>query len=334
MAAQPMRQKPPGPPLWLSVPLLVVGIVAFVVSVAGVSDALVHSIYDAPMFHAPGTEQLKCEPGLYAFYVENGSGNISAGSIRVTGPEPANTTVPVQTTSTVQSFSNAGTSFSGNLVFNVTATGTYSITVGSGPADVIVAPTLAAAAERNLGWALGLIAGALAALAGLILLIVGLVQRSRARKIARQFPGPVWGGPPVGPWGPAGTPSPPGGPWGPPGAPSPRGEPWGPPGAPTAPGWPTAPVWPREPSAPGGQPGWSPPGQPNPWPQPTQPIEPTEPTQPGTSAPPGQPYAWPQPDPAPPAPPPDPGASPESGSRPEPVGWPQPSAKPQSPSAP
>jgi len=275
--AVPTRQ-PPGPPLWLSVPMFVVGIAVFVISVAAVTTSILHSIYDAPVFHAPGSEQLHCQPGLYAFYVEQGGGNISVGSIEVRGPAPAQTILPVKPSSTSFSFPKNGATFSGDLEFNVTASGTYSISVSSGPAAVVVAPTLTSAAESHLGWALGVVAGGLVALAGLILFIVGLVQRSKSRRAARQFAGQAWGGPPGGPWGPPGAPpgtpwGPPGTPWGPPGAPP--GTPWGPPGAPPGTPWgpPTGPTPPT---------GWPPPPPPDPAANPE-------------SGPKPDPVGWPQP---------------------------------------
>ncbi len=304
----------PGPALWLSILLLVLGVAGVVASAVGVGTAVMHSIVDAPVLTSPGKEQVACRTGTYLLYVESGSSSLSAttSSVTVTGPGGEN--VPVETEATSQSFSKEGGRFSGQLGFVTSTAGTYTVTVHTSGASVIVAPSFTTAAQENLGWIIGIFVSGILAVVGLVLLIVGIVRRSRAK---RAFPyGGSWGAPPGPAWPP------------PPGAP--QGGPW--PGAPQGPGWPSQPGAP--PGGWTGQPGWAPP------PNAAPPIAPPSPWAPPPNvAPP--PQGWPGTPPPPPGPPgtgagvPPPSA-PSSGApgddprrgQPDPSGWPRPSDKP------
>ncbi len=130
--------------------------------------------------------------------------------------------------------------------------------------------------ERLGKWVAGAAAiGGLMFVVGLVLLIVVLVRRSRAKR-ARLAP-PSWGPPPPG-WGPPGSQPPPPG-WGPPGTQPP--PPPSPPGGWGAPGHtPPSPVEP--PST-----GWAPPSSSPPPPPGWNPAPPSDPSAPYPPAPPG-----------------------------------------------
>jgi hypothetical protein len=125
----------------------------------------------------------------------------------------------------------------------------------------------------HLGWSV--LIGVVSFTAGLALLVITLVRRSRARRqralaSARTAgppygngpygPGPYggagWGTPPQPQWGPPGSPPPPQPQWGPPGSPPPPQPQWGPPGSspPTAPPAAQPPHDPPPPTDPWGNP--------------------------------------------------------------------------------
>jgi hypothetical protein len=319
MAASPNSTvRRPGPALWLSILLLVLGVAGVVASAFGIGTAVLHSIVDAPVLTSPGKEQVVCRAGTYLLYVENGSNSLSATTASVTVTGPGGENVPVETEATSQSFKKNGEQFSGELGFITSTAGTYTVSVHTSGASVLVAPSFTTAAQENIGWIVGIFVSGILALVGFVLLIVGIVRRSRAKR-AVPYGGP-WGGPPGSAWPPQ-----PGGP---------QGGAW--PGAPQGPGWPS------QPGAPTGgwtgQPGWAPP--PNAPPPPAAPPSPWG--QPPNVAP--SPQGWPANPPPPPGPPgsgagfPPPSApgsggpvSPEGDTRqapPDPSGWPRPSDKP------
>ncbi|HXY44334.1 MAG TPA: hypothetical protein VEH29_09105 [Acidimicrobiales bacterium] len=247
MAAQPVpRSRTPGPSLRLSIPLLVLGIVGAIVSFTALGRALLHSISNAPVMTSPGSEQVSCRPGTYVLYVESGTTSLAATAASVTVTGPSGQSVPVQLEPAAETISRSGVRFSGDVGFVVTTAGSYAVTVHTAGADVVVAPSFTTTARENIGWVFGLLASLLIGLVGFVLLVMGLVQRSRAKKQLSGYGGGAWGGPP-GPGWPAPAP-PPGGGW--------QGQPgWSPP--PAQPGWPP-PQWPP-PQGPPAEQGWPPP---------------------------------------------------------------------------
>jgi hypothetical protein len=285
MAWSPTRPKPPGPPLAVAIPLLVVGVLVAIVSVVALASAILRSVSNASTLTGPGSKTVVCRSGVYLFYTESGSNVLNQGSVAVTGP--GGTAVAVETETAAESVRKNGARYSGELGFTAVHSGTYVVTLSASGVTLVVAPSFGNSARQNLGWAAGVGLGLLATLAGLILLIVASVRRSGARKQAAQYAADGWIGgqgvglgpvPQAGPQG-YGWSAPPGAQVGPPGwsppagPPAPPSGPWARPPAPTGPppGWPGGP---GESSGPAAGPGQSP-GQSGSWPQPSS--KPTNP---------------------------------------------------------
>jgi hypothetical protein len=256
MAAPPMsRPRAPGPSLRLSIPLLALGVVAAIVAGVGLANGLVHTLDNATLVSGPGTVQVQCRAGSYLLYVESGTPSVSGApsSVVVTAPDGA--TVPLQAQAATETVTRYGQRFSGQLGFNVVNPGSYTVALHTAGADLVVAPSFTTIARENLGWDILLLVGLLVGLTGLVLLIIGLVQRSRAKKRMAAYGGNPWGGPPGGGWCPQpGWQPPPG--WQ---APPPTG--WQTQaGAPTQPGAQAQPGAPAQPApqGPPGQPGSAP----------------------------------------------------------------------------
>lgn len=251
--------RPAGPRLRVSLAVLLFGVIAVVVAFIGLGEALVHTVSDAAILSSPGSESVNCKPGSYVLYVESGSPPLptAPGSVVVTSPGGMN--VPLELQSRSETVTRGGARFSGKVSFSASTSGSYTITVRASGITVLVAPSFTTIARENLGWVVLLVAGFLATLTGLVLVIVGAVRRSRERRQAVVYgPGPFGGGP-SGPWHQGGPPwaGPPPGPWSSPPA-------WPPPPPPAGQSWPNAPVWSPAPTE-------QPPDQPEGWPRPSPP---------------------------------------------------------------
>ncbi len=252
-----------GPGLRLSVPVLVLGIIAVVVAFVGLGEALVHTVSDATVLTSPATEKVECGPGSYVLYVESGSPALPTAPGDVVVTSPAGLDVSLQLQPRGESVNRGGERFSGQVSFDVTVSGAYTVTVRPSGVTLLVAPSFPTIARDNLGWVILLLAGLLSSLTGLVLLIVGVVRRSRARRQAALYGGGPYGGGPAGPWQPPGLPWPVAPP--PPGAGDGRPA-WPPPPPPGQAGWAERPE--RSPPPP-----HDPPQGPAGWPRPSPPAD-------------------------------------------------------------
>jgi hypothetical protein len=116
------KPKPPGPPLALSIPLLLVGVVAAIVSFFGLGSALLRSISGAETMTSPGSMEVVCRTGAYVLYVESGSGSLNQTGLTVTSPDGA--IVPIEHEPATESITTGGVEYSGSLGFSATESGT------------------------------------------------------------------------------------------------------------------------------------------------------------------------------------------------------------------
>jgi hypothetical protein len=70
------------------------------------------------------------------------------------------------------------------VAFRVSSPGDYTVRIAAARGEVVIARSLADAVRSRVGWVAGIPIGGLVFLIGLVLLIVAIVQRSRARKAA------------------------------------------------------------------------------------------------------------------------------------------------------
>jgi hypothetical protein len=221
----------------------VVGVIAAIASFVVLGEVLVNTVSGASVLTSPGSEQVSCRTGTYLLYVESGTDLLSTGTGAISVSGPGGESVPLTLESTTESISRNGVEFSGQVGFAANHEGTYTITVRTPGTSLVVAPSFTTTASQNLGWVVGALVSLLAALTGFILLVVGLVKRSRAKKQMANLGGGPWGAPPGAPppgWQPGPPPPPPPGwPYAPPGAPPPGWQPGPPPPPPPAePRWP------------------------------------------------------------------------------------------------
>lgn len=227
----------------MTLPVLLAGVAAFVAGIVIFVNALA-LLLGAPVFSTPGSEQVHCGTGTYVIYAKSNGLASQAGEVSVTSPSGA--TVRVSPDRQVETLTFDGSQFTGALQFDATKAGTYLVTIRSSGGPVAVTRSLSSLATANIGPIFLILAGFLTGVAGLILLVLGLVRRSR---VARHPPGDgqpggwasaggSWQGSaqpgtaPPGWWPPPGQPQ-----WPPPSVPPPPPAPPPPPG-PASPGWP------------------------------------------------------------------------------------------------
>lgn len=110
-------------------------------------------------------------------------GNVQPGDITVTGP--SGPVVVSGTGSSVNTVGDGTQLFAEIATFDPPTSGTYTIEITTAGSLVAVAPSLSSAA-KGLAWIAAIVIGGLIALLGVILLIVGAVQRSSSRKKQRE----------------------------------------------------------------------------------------------------------------------------------------------------
>ncbi len=309
-------------PVWLGIVVLVVGVGGSVVWFVTGAVGLVNRINDLPRVPVPGQATLHLSSGKYRIYAEYSGATADPDPADGLGPvsvtDPSSEPVEVNSTDIDETYSVGP--HEGRLIgtFVVAAAGSYNIstTADSGLGQQMVlaiskGPALFSTSTLS-AFLYALALGAISALIGVVLLVVGLVRRGRWRRAQMASVAPTWMPPGPGPYGaPPGT-----GPYGaPPGSPSFGSPPWGaPPGA----GAPWAPPAGPPAGGPGVPPGAMPPTAPPPpfpppdFPPPAPPITPGATPTPGLTAPESPPITPPGWDLPPDRPEPDrPGAEPD-----------------------
>jgi hypothetical protein len=282
VAADQKRVSPAG--YWIGGGILAVGcgiaIVWFVVTIVGLVDAP----NDFERIAVPGSEVVTLAEGDWTIYYESASNrdwSYGVPSVDVTGPNGRS--ISPQYSSNTYTYDVGGNHGEALYEFHASTPGAYTIetsTVGepglrSGDQIAVGRPLFDGGRIAGIVGSLAL--GAVSFLIGLVVLIVTIVRRSRARRRPTNAPyqPPYGGGPYGGPYGGAYGGAPP----------APSG--WGPSPGPPAPGWSppsnAPPAWP--PPAPGSPP----------WPAPG-----TTPPAPDDSRPPPGSSPWPAPDDRPP----------------------------------
>jgi hypothetical protein len=195
LTPQPAPVKPRGKGAIITgIVLLVAGLLAFVGGFIGVGLSAADLVKD---FGSPQTTPTTISRQLtagttYAIYEASVSGtgtqsdplfgNVLTEDITVTGPGGIN--VPVQDPgTTVQTYDSNGERFGAVATFDPPTTGTYTVEVKTLGSTVVLAPSFTAFARAAV-WGILILLGVLLGIVGLILLIVGLVRRSKSRKQA------------------------------------------------------------------------------------------------------------------------------------------------------
>ena len=182
----------PGPKLWLSLVTIMLGIAVAVASVVVIVVNVSHDIL-GPTYAVPSTISLHLGTGTHIILERTGtqnsfdagtrSVNLDPSQIDVVGPSGER--VRVRYTSGTESITRPNGTYVSAVEFDVRRSGNYRVGIrASRPGLVMVQQSIGEVASRSVIWALGIGLGALLVLAGLIMFIVGIVRRSKAKQLA------------------------------------------------------------------------------------------------------------------------------------------------------
>lgn len=238
----PAKTKQPGPPLWLSMLVFVIGAV-----LAGVGGFLAFTgafeALTAESFELPGSQQRDLEPGEYDVYASTGSitnigatSDVQASEITVTNIATGET-ISVRNQNVYISLNRQTTSYVAVGIFTVDEAGTYEIDITSSASErAVVGRSVLSSWEQVRVPLVMLGFGSLLTLVGVVMIVIGIVRRGRAKKAQRAYPGAAnWQNPATA------QPSQPGFPAAPPPGPA-HGAPTAPPAPPPAPSTPQTPT--------------------------------------------------------------------------------------------
>ena len=165
---------------------MVLGAALGVLSVVMVTLPLLKLVRDAPSVTTPGSVTLRLDKGLYKVFEPTGPGAggtpISAAGVRVT--DASGRPVAVTDADANEVITRGGRRYSSAVSFRVADPGAYTVRIADNRGDAVITRSLADAVRSRVGWVAGIPIGGLLFLIGLVLLVVGIVRRSGARKAA------------------------------------------------------------------------------------------------------------------------------------------------------
>jgi hypothetical protein len=113
----------------------------------------------------------------YGVYEEKGTTKVPVSDVSVTAAD--GTTLAVKASDAAEVKGEGGQTFTEVANFTIGTSGSFTIKVATEGAVVAVAPSVATEA-KGFAWIVGVVVGPLLGLVGLIVLIVGFVQRSKS----------------------------------------------------------------------------------------------------------------------------------------------------------
>lgn len=192
-----------GPSLVASLVVLGLGIAVAVAGGVGMAVAFGRTVLGSEAVALPAHLQRHFGTGTYEVYQrtdgDTGGDGFTFSNNRSTTLTPADVTVTgADGVQIAAAFANGpdetirrgSAHYTGAVVFDIPRSGDYTVDVrrDSGLPEVIVTRSLGGAFKAAARWLVLLVLGALAAIVGLVMLIVGIVRRNRA-----SGPGPTYG---------------------------------------------------------------------------------------------------------------------------------------------
>ncbi len=181
----------PGPKLWLSILTIVlgvaIGVTSVVVFVVNISHEILGSTYPIPstisLHLGTGTQTILERTGGQSSF--DARSNISLDPSQVDVEGPSGERVPVTYASNAETLSRPNGTYVSALQFNARRSGNYRLHFrGTTPRLVMVQRPIGDVARRSAVWFLGIALGGVLVLAGIVMLIVGIVRRSKAKQLA------------------------------------------------------------------------------------------------------------------------------------------------------
>ena len=186
MDVPPQRPPKPRPRLGLAIGLIVLGIALGILSFVMVTLPLLRLVKEAPTLATPGSVTLHLNKGLYKVFeptgtVTNAVTPIHAADVNVSGPSEG---IPVSDTDPNENITRGKSRYASAAAFRVSTPGVSTVRIAGAHGEVLIVRSLADAVRSRVGWVAAIPIGGLFFLIGLVLLIVGIVRRSRAKRAA------------------------------------------------------------------------------------------------------------------------------------------------------
>ncbi len=175
----------PGPPLAISIVMIVVGFLVTLAAGISVVVPLAEIVTSAQVVTVPGTTRLHLSSGGYLIYGQTGTTDEPSGfdlginpdAVRITGVD--GTVVSVSPADgTTQTITRGNREYTGAVEFKLPRTADYVFEVrGDGPGRALVGRSLAYVLRRAVPWIVIGSLGILIGIAGIVLTIVGSIRQ-------------------------------------------------------------------------------------------------------------------------------------------------------------
>lgn len=183
-AAAAPPQKKPGPGLWLSLGIMGAALVIGIPSLVMFVRPFVRTLASSSAVATPGTFTQHLNHGTYSVYERTfGNSNLTTLSpFEVTIEDPSGQPVVSTTSTSNELISHDSQSYVSAVTFSAAQSGTYRIRIAGAPGSVIVAKTYESTFHEAAPWLAPMALSGIAFLAGVTMLIVGLVRRGRSNR--------------------------------------------------------------------------------------------------------------------------------------------------------
>jgi hypothetical protein len=174
--------KPPGPRLAVALVVILIGTVVGIGGLAEGISNVVHDVKGIATGLTPVDVQRHLDPGTWEVYAGDESNGLAPSDVTVMASDGL--PIPVRGPgNTTQTLTNGGRSYVGQVEFTILNGGEYDIKVAGEPGTpILLSKSLGDLAKHAAGWFALMGIGILIGILGVILLIVGLARRSRAKR--------------------------------------------------------------------------------------------------------------------------------------------------------
>lgn len=174
--------KRPGPHLAVALVVIVIGTVMGIGGLAEGISNVVHDVKGIATGISPVTVHRHLDTGTWEVYAGDDSQGLPPTAVTVTASD--GTSIPVRGPGgTTETLTSGGRSYVGQVQFTITQGGEYDVQVNGDPGTpILLSKSFGDLAKHAAGWFVLMGAGILVGILGVILLIVGIARRSRAKR--------------------------------------------------------------------------------------------------------------------------------------------------------
>ncbi|MBV9871436.1 MAG: DUF2510 domain-containing protein [Frankiaceae bacterium] len=176
----------PGPKLSLSLALIVLGTILGITGLALTIKNVAHN-FNGTVYTTPNPISRQFDTGTFEVFFEEpangGTPDLSASDVIVTGSDGTTVDTFDRSGSANETIGRGNTNYDGVVEFKITSPGEYTVAVKNHDGqNYFVTNTFADLAKGAAGWIVMMVVGMITGFVGVVLLIVGIVRRRRARR--------------------------------------------------------------------------------------------------------------------------------------------------------